>query len=185
MQLETLIAGFGGQGILLMGQILAEAAMDEGFHATWFPSYGPEMRGGTANCATIISDQEIGAPICLKYDAVIVMNEPSLAKFGPVCKPGGLLLVNSDMVPVRCERTDVDAHYVPAVTLARDAGIERAANVVMLGALIGARESVSPEAVERAIRLRLGGKRPEAIEPNMRALRAGVESVRMACQTGS
>ncbi|GMU83567.1 MAG: 2-oxoglutarate ferredoxin oxidoreductase subunit gamma [Planctomycetota bacterium] len=180
MQLQTLIAGFGGQGILLMGQLLAEAAMDEGFHATWFPSYGPEMRGGTANCATIIADEEIGAPISRQYDAVIVMNEPSQDRFASIVRPGGLLLANDDLIPVRCARTDIESCYVPASRLAREAGNERTANVVILGALLALRPSVSPAALERAIQKRLGAKKPEALEANFKALRLGAEHVHAA-----
>lgn len=185
MQLQTLIAGFGGQGILLMGQMLAEAAMDEGYHATWFPSYGPEMRGGTANCATIIADDEIGAPISLHYDAVIVMNEPSQQRFAPVVRPGGLLLANEDMIPVRCPRTDIEAVQVPVNRLAREAGNERTANVVMLGALLTLRPVVSIEALERAIRKRIGAKRPDALEANFNALRLGAQAVQAACATAA
>lgn len=180
MQLQTLIAGFGGQGILLMGQLLAEAAMDAGYHATWFPSYGPEMRGGTANCATIVADEEIGAPISQHYDAVIVLNEPSQERFAALVRPGGLLLGNEDMIPTRCGRTDIDICMIPASRIAREAGNERAANVAMLGALLALRPAVPVEALERAIRKRIGAKRPEALESNFRALRLGAEHVQTA-----
>ncbi|TWT44110.1 Pyruvate synthase subunit PorC [Phycisphaerae bacterium RAS1] len=177
MKEEILIAGFGGQGILLMGRILAEAAMYDGYHATWFPSYGPEMRGGTANCITILSDDEIGSPIVNTYDIAVVMNQPSLERFGPKVRPGGLVLVNSSMVPVRFNRTDVEVAYVPAAAIAKAAGIERGQNIVMLGALLGARCPLTMERVENAIRENIGRKHPEAVDRNLAALHAGREAV--------
>lgn len=173
MKQEVLIAGFGGQGILLAGQIMAEAAMVEGLYATWFPSYGPEMRGGTANCITIFSDEEIGSPIAAKYDIVIVMNQPSLEKFAPRVRPGGILLVNSTMVPVKSERSDIRAIYIPAGEIAREIGEERVSNVVMLGAFLGVCPELAPSGVEQAIASLIGRKRPEAIPVNRRALEAG------------
>lgn len=177
MTQEVLIAGFGGQGILLMGRILAEAAMNDGYHATWFPSYGPEMRGGTANCITILSDEEIGSPIVNRYDVAVVMNQPSLERFGPKVRPGGLILVNESMVPIRYERQEVQVLYVPAAMIAKVAGIERAQNIVMLGALLGARCPLAVECVENAIRENISRKHPEAVEKNLAALRAGRDTV--------
>jgi 2-oxoglutarate ferredoxin oxidoreductase subunit gamma len=179
MKEEVLIAGFGGQGILLMGQLLAEAAMEEGRHATWFPSYGPEMRGGTANCTTIYSDEEIGSPIAAAYDVVIAMNQPSLERFAPQVRPGGALLVNETMVPVRCERKDIETVYVPAGRIAGELGNERVANVVMLGALLGARGRPSVEAVEQAIRSVIGKRHAKLVDVNCAALRAGLGTGRL------
>ncbi len=174
MKEEVLIAGFGGQGILTMGQLMANAAMYDGLYATWFPSYGPEMRGGTANCTTVFSDEEIGSPIAAIYDTVIVMNQPSLERFGPKVRKGGLLIIDESMVPIRCHRTDVTAIYVPASPLARDAGIERAANVVLLGAFLGIKGKPSVQSVENVIRDLVGAKRPHLIEPNLKALQVGI-----------
>ncbi len=176
MKAEILIAGFGGQGILLMGQLLAEAAMNAGRFATWFPSYGPEMRGGTANCTTMISDEEIGSPISAAYDVVVAMNQPSLERFAPRVRAGGALIVNQSMVPIRCDRADITSVYVPASELARQAGNERCANVVMLGALLAQRPVVELERIEEAISGVLGRRKPEAVEANVRALHLGLEA---------
>ncbi len=173
MKRSVLVAGFGGQGILLIGQLMAEAAMRDGFYTTWFPSYGPEMRGGTANCTTIYSDQEIGSPIAAEYDALIVMNQPSLERFGPQVRPGGVVLVNSSMVPTRLGRTHISELYLPARDIARAAGNERAANVVMLGAYMGFDGTLSEAAVDLAITAVIGKKHPELIEVNRAAVRAG------------
>ncbi len=175
MKQETLIAGFGGQGILLIGQLLAEAAMRQGLHATWFPSYGPEMRGGTANCTTIYADDEIGSPIASHYDNVIVMNQPSLERFGPRVRPGGTLLVNATMVPIRAERDDIVVSYVPTGELATESGGEKFSNVVMLGVFLALRPELRHECVADAIRGLIGKKRPELIDPNLRALALGRE----------
>lgn len=173
MKRSVLVAGFGGQGILLIGQLMAEAAMRDGFHTTWFPSYGPEMRGGTANCTTIYSDQEIGSPIAAEYDAIIVMNQPSLERFGLHVRPGGVLLVNASMVPTRLGRTDITELYLPAREIARTAGNERAANVVMLGAYMGSDWTLSEAGVDMAIGAVMRKKHPELIEVNRAAVRAG------------
>ncbi|MBK8270929.1 MAG: 2-oxoacid:acceptor oxidoreductase family protein [Planctomycetes bacterium] len=173
MKRDVLIAGFGGQGVLLMGQLLAEAAMDEGFHVTWFPSYGPEMRGGTANCTTVYSDEEIGSPISSKYDFVIAMNQPSMERFAPRVRTGGFLLVNASMVPVRCSDQSISAIYVPTAEIAREVGNERVGNVVMLGALLGLDAGLGLESLAGAIERVIGKKRPDAIEANLAALHAG------------
>lgn len=173
MKEEILIAGFGGQGVLLMGQILAEAAMKAGCHATWFPSYGPEMRGGTANCTTIFSDEEIGSPIAAEYDGVIAMNQPSVERFGPKVRAGGHLVVNESMVPIRYQREGIHVVYVPAADLARELGSERVVNIVMLGGLLGLRQALPDEAIEAAIAAVIGKKRPELIEINCAAVRLG------------
>lgn len=178
MKQDVLIAGFGGQGVLLMGQLLAEGAMHTGYFATWFPSYGPEMRGGTANCTTIFSDEEIGAPISATYDAVIAMNQPSLERFAPKVRAGGWLLVNESMVPIRCDRADIGTLYLPAADIARSLEAERVANVVMLGALLGVRPTLPIESLDEAVRSVIGKKRPEMIDLNMKALRAGREAAR-------
>jgi 2-oxoglutarate ferredoxin oxidoreductase subunit gamma len=169
----VLIAGFGGQGILLVGQILADAAMKAGFHTTWFPSYGPEMRGGTANCTTIFSDEEIGSPIASTYDILIAMNQPSLERFAPSVRPGGAVLVNASMVPIRCEREGVTALHIPAADLARAAGSERVANMLMLGAVLSVQNDLRQEWLERAVAAVVGRKHAELIEANLAAIRAG------------
>lgn len=173
MKEEVLIAGFGGQGILLMGQLLAEAAMQEELYATWFPSYGPEMRGGTANCTVVFSSEEIGSPIAAQYSVVIAMNQPSLERFAPRVRSGGVLLVNASMVPVPYEREGITVLYIPAAEIAHDLGQPKVGNVVMLGSLLGARPALPIGAVEAAIRTVIGRKHADAIDVNLSALWAG------------
>ncbi len=181
MKRDVLVAGFGGQGILLMGQLLAEAAMRQNYYATWFPSYGPEMRGGTANCITMYADEEIGSPISASYDVVVVMNQPSLERFAPSVRPGGLLLINESLIPIRCERDDIECLYVPANQLARELGNERFANVIMLGAYLARAPELRADLVQRTIECVLGAKKPELVESNLRALRAGMQAAQRSC----
>lgn len=170
---EVLIAGFGGQGILIMGQVMAHAAMNEGLHATFFPSYGPEMRGGTANCTVVFSTDEIGSPIASAYDSLIVMNRPSLERFEPRLRPGGLLVLNTAIIPIDPQRSDIHVVRVAANDIAREIGDERAANMVMLGAFCAHRPVLSPDAVEVAVREAFAAKGEEVVELNLAALAAG------------
>jgi 2-oxoglutarate ferredoxin oxidoreductase subunit gamma len=173
MRRDVLIAGFGGQGILLMGQLIAEAAMEESLRVTWFPSYGPEMRGGTANCTTVYSDDEIGSPIAAQYDFVIAMNQPSMERFGPLVREDGVLLVNESMVPNRLGRPDIREVYVPLADMVREIGNERVGNVVMLGAFLCLEHHLTIESLDKAIQRVVGAKRAEIVEANLAALRAG------------
>ncbi|MDJ0762611.1 MAG: 2-oxoacid:acceptor oxidoreductase family protein [Myxococcota bacterium] len=134
---EVLMAGFGGQGMLLSGKLLAYAAMHRGKQVSWLPSYGPEMRGGTANVTVCISDRPVGSPYITKPTALLVMNQPSLEKFGPRVKPGGFIGVNTTLVPIQSDRDDCEVLYIDAGTLAQKAGTIRASNLVMLGAYVG------------------------------------------------
>jgi len=170
---EVLIAGFGGQGVLLAGQILAHAAMDADMETTWFPSYGPEMRGGTANCTVVYSDEEIGSPIASQFDAVIALNQPSMERFEPRLRPGGRLLLNASMIPTQPKRTDIVVVRVPAVDLAKDAGEARAANVIMLGAYLATAPSMPEHAVIEALRETFSAKGDKVIQINLRALALG------------
>ncbi len=174
---ECVFAGFGGQGILMLGKLLAQAAMDQEMYASWLPSYGPEMRGGTCNCTVAFSDDEIGSPVAATYDVVIAMNQPSLEKFEPMVKPGGTLLVNSSIVPVKASRSDVEVHYVACDDIADEvAGSNRSANVVALGALHAIRNRLKTESFESAIRECFHSKGDKVIQPNLKAFRAGVEA---------
>lgn len=134
---EVLMAGFGGQGMLLCGKLLAYAAMEMGKEVSWLPSYGPEMRGGTANVTVCISERPVGSPYITEPNALLVMNQPSLEKFGPKVKPGGLIVVNTSLVPIKSDRDDCNVLYIAAADIARDAGTARAANLVMFGAYVG------------------------------------------------
>lgn len=134
---EVLMAGFGGQGMLLSGKLLAYAAMSKGMEVSWLPSYGPEMRGGTANVTVCLSDKPVGSPYIASPKALLVMNRPSLDKFAPKVKPGGLIVINSSLVDTQADRKDCTVIYIPANELAIQAGTARAANLVMLGAYVG------------------------------------------------
>ncbi len=173
MQTEIIISGFGGQGALFAGQLLAYAAMDEGHHVTWIPSYGPEMRGGTAHCTVIISDDEIGSPLVRHPAAVIAMNLPSLDKYEPLVAPGGVLVVNSSLVTRHPARTDIRVVEVPANALAEELGSNRLANLVLTGALLAATGALPLEAVERALAAHLPERHRSLLEANYQALRRG------------
>ncbi len=173
MQTEIIISGFGGQGALFAGQLLAYAAMDEGHHVTWIPSYGPEMRGGTAHCTVIISDDEIGSPLVRHPAAVIAMNLPSLDKYEPLVAPGGVLVVNSSLVTRHPARTDIRVVEVPANAMAEELGSNRLANLVLTGALLAATGALPLEAVERALAAHLPERHRSLLEANYQALRRG------------
>jgi 2-oxoglutarate ferredoxin oxidoreductase subunit gamma len=173
MQSEIIISGFGGQGALFAGQLLAYAAMGEGYHVTWIPSYGPEMRGGTAHCTVIISDDAIGSPLVRNPSAVIAMNLPSLDKYEPLVAPGGVLVVNSSLVTRHPARTDLRAVEVPANAVAEELGSNKLANLVLTGALLAATHVLPLEAVERALEAHLPERHRGLLEANLQALRRG------------
>jgi 2-oxoglutarate ferredoxin oxidoreductase subunit gamma len=178
MHEEIIVSGFGGQGALFAGQLLTYTGMDEGWHVTWIPSYGPEMRGGTAHCIVILSDDDIGSPIIREPTMCIVMNPPSMEKYDPLVRPGGLLVVNSTLVPTKSERDDITAVYVPANQLASELGNVKMANVVLLGAMLGSREVLPLDAIKRTLDEHIPERRKHIIEPNKRALDRGVQFVR-------
>jgi 2-oxoglutarate ferredoxin oxidoreductase subunit gamma len=175
MQEEIIISGFGGQGTLFAGQLLAHAVMDYGFHVTWIPSYGPEMRGGKARCTVIVSDEEIGSPLVRRPSTAIVLNIPSMDAFEPLVKPGGVLIVNSSLVTGRSERDDIRALYVPASDVATELGNVRLANVVCLGALVQATSIVPLEAIAQALDSHLSERHRNLLDLNKEALRKGAE----------
>ncbi len=172
---ETIFSGFGGQGALFAGQLLAYAGMAEDLHVTWIPSYGPEMRGGTAHCIVIVSEEEIGAPIIRNPGAAIVLNLPSMHKYEPLVKPNGLLLVNSSLVDVKSERDDIRTLYVPASDIATELGNPRMANVVLLGAFVAATDIVTPETVTQQLAAHLSERQSKWLGPNRKALERGAE----------
>lgn len=180
MQVEIIIAGFGGQGILFAGQILAYAAMDAGKNVTWFPSYGPEMRGGTANCTVIISDEEIGSPLVRHPRAAIVMNRPSLDKYEPLVQPGGVLVVNTSMAGRAAERTDVEVVALSANEMAEALGDRRLANMILVGALLARLPVLLLEQVEQALREHMPGRHRHLVELNIRALQEGARAAQEA-----
>jgi 2-oxoglutarate ferredoxin oxidoreductase subunit gamma len=184
METSILIAGFGGQGVLFAGQVLAYAAMDAGRHVTWIPSYGPEMRGGTANCTVIISDEPIGAPIVDRPDVAIVLNAPSFEKYEPLVKPGGLLIVNSAIITNESDRDDIDVVYVPANLIAEELGSAKMLNMVVVGALLGARPILTLEELGQSLRDHLPTSKQHLLEANIQVLQRGFEAAPGAVAAG-
>jgi len=174
---SLIAAGFGGQGLLMLGQLVAYSGIAEGRNVSWLPSYGPEMRGGTANCSVIVSDDEIGAPVVTEADAIVVMNQPSLTKFNRAVKPNGVLLYDSDLIKIGDVRPDIKVIAVPANTIANEAGSDKAANIVMLGALVEACGIVSDKTCMNTIKEKLGAKKPELLAINMTAYEKGKATV--------
>jgi 2-oxoglutarate ferredoxin oxidoreductase subunit gamma len=173
MHEEIIIAGFGGQGVLFAGQLLAYAGVAEGRHVTWIPSYGPEMRGGTAHCTVIISDEEIGSPLVRNPSALVALNPPSMEKYEPLVKPGGVLVVDSALVSQRSEREDIREIDLPAKDIAAELGVPQVANVVMLGALIQATGVVGSNTLEKVIEEHLGERHRSKLGANKQALSRG------------
>ena len=162
---------------MVLGQLVAYAGMAEGRNVSWLPSYGPEMRGGTANCSVIVSDSEIGAPVVTEADAVIVMNQPSLTKFKDAVKPGGVLLYNSDLIKLGEVRADIKIIAISANTVAAEVGSDKVANIVMLGALMKASGIIGDKSCEDVIKEHLGAKRPDLLPMNLTAYEKGKAAV--------
>ena len=177
---EIVIAGFGGQGALSMGQLIAYAAMTEGKEVSWMPSYGPEMRGGTANCIVIVSGERISSPIVTRFDAAIVLNQPSLEKFEQAVRPGGLLLYERSTVTAAPTRRDIDVLGVDGMAEAQRLSSKQVANVVLLGAYLARRGVVSPATVAKALASVLPPHRQHLVPLNERALALGAELARRA-----
>jgi 2-oxoglutarate ferredoxin oxidoreductase subunit gamma len=177
MENRILFAGFGGQGVLSMGMLLTYAGMLEGKNVSWLPSYGPEMRGGTANCSVIISDTTVGSPLIVEPMTLIVMNRPSLEKFEPAVVSGGLLIYNSDVVERKDGRGDLQVNAVPANSLALKAGSVKSANMVMLGAYIQKTGTVSVESILESFIKVFGKDKEKFIPMNRDALKLGMESI--------
>jgi 2-oxoglutarate ferredoxin oxidoreductase subunit gamma len=171
---RIIVAGFGGQGILMIGKLLAHAGMMEGKQVTWLPSYGPEMRGGTANCNVIISDAVIGAPIVTEATCVIAMNLPSLDRFASAVQPGGWLLLNSSLIPRWPARSDLQILPIPVNEIAQRQGSTRVANVVMLGACLALTRTVQKASIIAAIEDVLGPGKQHLLAINLNALEAGL-----------
>jgi 2-oxoglutarate ferredoxin oxidoreductase subunit gamma len=174
MQNEVILAGFGGQGIMLIGKMLAYTGMKQGREVSWFPAYGPEMRGGTANCTVVISERPVGSPVIQSPRAVVAMNLPSLDKFEPKLKPGGLLLINSSLINRDARRDDISVLKVPANQIANELKNPRAANMVALGAYVGVSEAVDMEELEKVVK-EIFASKPKVIDSNVAALRKGFE----------
>ena len=175
MQTEVQFAGFGGQGIMVMGKILAHAAMEEGFEVSWVPSYGPEMRGGTAYCTVVVSDQPIGSPVIKNPSHLVAMNRPSLEKFSGTIKPGGLIFINGSLISVRSGRDDVRELIVPVIEIARDLGTVKAANVVALAAFVAKSDIVRIASLKASVAEEFAS-REKLIPLNMKAVEEGVKA---------
>ncbi|CVK20537.1 2-oxoacid:acceptor oxidoreductase family protein [Sporomusa sphaeroides] len=172
---KILLAGFGGQGVMFIGKVLAYSGMLGGREVCWIPSYGPEMRGGTANCSVLVSDEEIHSPVINQADAGIVLNQPSYDKFLARVKPGGTLVVNSSIIDTTQKRDDINIVAVPATELANEIGNASLANMVCLGALLPALSLVDLDSVKTAMDEVIGKKKPELYELNVAAIRKGLQ----------
>ena len=172
---QILIAGFGGQGILFAGKFLAYKGLLEELQVSWLPSYGPEMRGGTANCNVILSDTPVGSPIVTTPDVLIAMNLPSLQKYVDTVAPGGQIYLDSSLIDVKVERSDVDVFYIPASQMARDNGIATLANMIIIGALLENHSELSFEGVDTVVEKLVPAKKAALVELNKKALSLGRE----------
>jgi 2-oxoglutarate ferredoxin oxidoreductase subunit gamma len=179
MEERIVIAGFGGQGVMALGQLLTYSGMIEDKKVSWLPSYGPEMRGGTANCNVIISDEAVGSPVVVEATSAIVMNRPSLDKFEESVIPGGKLFINSSLIDKKATRDDIDVYYVPANEIADKIGNPRVANMVMLGAYLEATKAVEVDSIlSKAFTAVFGEKRANLLPINKEAMEKGAEVVK-------
>ena len=170
---QIIIAGFGGQGLLFSGKVLAYAGLAENRQLSWLPSYGPEMRGGTASCTVILSDEPIGSPIVDHPNVAMVMNNPSLDKYEGLVAPGGKLFLDSALIGRKVERNDIDVYYIPATQLAKDMGAPTLANMILLGAIVKETGCVSAEHLEEGLRHAVPARHADLIDLNLQALEIG------------
>ncbi|MDL2220211.1 2-oxoacid:acceptor oxidoreductase family protein [Eubacteriales bacterium OttesenSCG-928-N14] len=175
MENRIVVAGFGGQGVLLIGQVLCYAGMIEGKNVSWLPSYGPEMRGGTASCSVILSDGEIGSPLVTAPNHCIVMNLPSYAKYAPTVAQGGDLFINSSLIEEKSERSDITTYYVPCNESAQQVGNLRTANMAMLGAFVARTGVVAQDSAMQALAKVFGERRANLLPINEQAMKLGDE----------
>jgi 2-oxoglutarate ferredoxin oxidoreductase subunit gamma len=172
-EMSLIAAGFGGQGLMVLGQLVAYTGIEEGRYVSWIPSYGPEMRGGTANCCVIVSSEEIGAPVVSEADVIVVMNQPSFEKFRNDVRENGILLYNSDLVKAEGVRPDIRIVPVPANTIALAEGSEKVANIAMLGAVVAASGIVGDRECIETLKEKLGKKKPEFLPMNLSTYEKG------------
>ncbi|MBR1757865.1 MAG: 2-oxoacid:acceptor oxidoreductase family protein [Lachnospiraceae bacterium] len=173
MTREYLFAGFGGQGLLFSGKVLAYKGLIEEKNVSWLPSYGPEMRGGTANCSVIISDEPVGAPIISHPDVLVAMNLPSLDKFEAAVKPGGTILVDSSLIERKVARDDVSVYYVPATKIAGENGFSTLANMILMGKLLDVFGEYDVEMVHQALGKCVSARHADLLELNLKAMEIG------------
>ena len=172
-QQEIIMAGFGGQGLLFSGKVLAHAGLIENRELSWLPSYGPEMRGGTCNCSVILSDDPVGSPIVAHPNVLMVMNTPSLDKYEEEVAPGGILFVDSSLISRKVERTDVEVVYIPATGMATDMNATSLANMIILGAIVEHTKCVKWESLEPALHHVISARHADLLGLNLKALEAG------------
>lgn len=175
MTTQILIAGFGGQGVLFAGKFLAYKGLVEDLNISWLPSYGPEMRGGTANCSVVLSDMPVGSPIITSPDVLVAMNLPSLQKFVDAVVPGGKIFVDSTLIDAKVERTDVEVYYVPATQMAKDAGFATLANMILMGKVIKETGAVRFDNNLETLESFIPAKKVKLIDINCQALQAGYD----------
>lgn len=173
MTTQIILAGFGGQGILFIGKILAYMGLVENKELSWLPSYGPEMRGGTCNCNVILSDEPVGSPIISEADILIAMNLPSLDKFEPMVKPGGKIFMDSTLIERKVNREDVEAYYIPATKLAGEMNTPTLANMIVLGNVIKNCPELPSASLEAALKKVISAKHADMLEVNLKAIEAG------------
>ncbi len=175
MTTQLLLAGFGGQGILFAGKFLAYAGLLEGRQLSWLPSYGPEMRGGTANCSVILSDEPVGSPIVSNPDILVAMNLPSLDKYEDAVVPGGMIFVDSTLIERKVARDDVKVFYIPATQLAQQMEAPTLANMIITGKLIKESGIIKTESIEQTLGKIVSAKRANLLEVNLKAIKCGME----------
>lgn len=176
MTTEILLAGFGGQGVLFAGKILANCGLMDSKELSWLPSYGPEMRGGTANCSVCISDEPIGSPLVLAPDILIAMNQPSYDKFIDAVKPGGKAFIDSTLIESKCGRTDIECFYIPSSQLAEDNELQGGSNIILLGKLIKETGIFSLDTMKKAIEKVVPPAKAKLIANNFRAIELGMNN---------
>ncbi len=172
---QILLSGFGGQGILFAGKVLAYKGLTEDKHVSWLPSYGPEMRGGTASCSVIISDEPVGSPIVSKPDVLVAMNLPSLDKFEPTVAPGGIIFADSSLIERKVMRDDVTVYYIPATKMAGDNGMPTLANMIIMGKLLHVLGEYNEESVIATLKKVISAKRADMLETNRHAMQLGAD----------
>lgn len=175
---EIIAAGFGGQGVMLLGQVIAYTAIKKGMNSTWLPSYGPEMRGGTANCSLVVSTEEIGSPVVEEPSILICLNQPSVDKFSKTVKKGGMIIGNKSLIKNYPELVDIEIIEVPASEVAKDIGSDKVVNMVLLGALIAKRPFISIDESIASIIMKTGKSQSEIIELNRKAIESGFNIVK-------
>lgn len=173
---QMLIAGFGGQGILFAGKFLAYKGLVEEKEVSWLPSYGPEMRGGTASCSVIISDEPVGSPIVSAPDVLVAMNLPSLDKYEAAVAPGGKIFVDSTLIERKVNRTDVEVYYIPATKLASDNNMPTLANMIIAGKLLSVTNGFNEDGVNAALKKVISAKRADMLDTNLKAMQIGAEN---------